>query len=106
MKALSIAVALPIALTLGTGIALAQSAPHLVDGKNTTTPHPQYKVGSSSAHIGQSWKPAPYSYDIGGGSAKVGDGSDPNYLKNQQHLRDAGGYSIGSGSARKSGGNN
>lgn len=84
MKALSVAGALAVAMAFGTAMALAQSVPQIGDGSNShpvSTKTPGYNVGTGSAH--------------------VGDGSGANYLKNQQLLRTEPGYSIGGGSSRK-----
>lgn len=82
MKALSIAGALVVALAFGATMAVAQTGPRLGDGSNSVTPQ--------------------YQYNVGGGAANIGDGSDPNFLKNQQQLQSEPGYSIGTGSAAKS----
>jgi hypothetical protein len=85
MKPLSVAGAFAVAMAFGTGIALAQSVPHIGDGSNSrsmSTKTPGYSVGTDSAHIS--------------------DGSSPDYLKNKHSIQIEPGYSIGTGSAQQS----
>jgi len=80
MKPLTIAATFTAALALSTAMAFAQAGPQLGDGHNLTIPP-------------NSWS--------GGAAAHIGDGSDSNYLKTQEELRNDPGYSIGTGSAEK-----
>lgn len=68
MKAMSLAGAVAIALTFSTAAALAQSGPHVGDGKNSLDPY-----------TGQ----APYAYDVGSGAAHVGNGANSKLVPNQ-----------------------
>lgn len=77
-----------IALALTTAAAFAQKAsqPSIGDGSN--------------------WTSAPGPYYGGTGAASIGDDSGPTYLKDQQQLLKEPGYSLGGGAARIGDGSN
>lgn len=104
MKALNLAGAVAIALTLGTTMALAQSQPSVGDGTNTkplATTTPGYNIGTGSAHVGdgttgKALATTTPGYSIGTGSARIGDGSNTKPLSTTTP-----GYSTGTASAHK-----